>query len=71
MFTCTIKTDNAAFEDDGGRAEVARILRDIASKLEDGQDASHRIVYDFNGNQVGVYNLAYSDTRTYGKGGVA
>lgn len=58
----TIETDNAAFADDGGShtpfsrgAEVARILRALATKVDaTGIDANaDRPLYDFNGNNVG------------------
>jgi len=53
MFTLKIKTDNAAF---AGRCnetyEVARILRDLADRVEtNGCDIY--ISHDSNGNQVG------------------
>jgi hypothetical protein len=50
-----IATDNAAFEGDAG-PELARILRDIAGRLErDGVDgrADGFKVRDVNGNTVG------------------
>ena len=66
MFTCKIKTDNAAFasaEYSGDREgdstpckhEVARILRDIAAKLEWGNDCGN--CRDYNGNTVGTWEL--------------
>ena len=62
MFTLTIKTDNAAFQDESARdgerddgaaraQEVARILRHLASQVDCGaQDCA---VVDANGNTVG------------------
>ncbi len=52
-----INTDNAAFEDDAG-AEVARILRELATRYEnEGFFAFHssgdRTIRDINGNVVG------------------
>lgn len=55
MFTLTIETDNAAFTDDAAR-EVARILRQLAKKLEDGKDSGK--VMDLNGNSVGSFELS-------------
>lgn len=57
MFEITIETDNAAFgEDEGGAGpEVARILREVADKVENG--AAGGRVFDFNGNGVGRFNL--------------
>lgn len=54
MFTLKIETDNAAFEDLSG--ETARILRDIAKKLDDGQtDGKGK---DINGNTVGDWGFS-------------
>lgn len=46
-----IDTANAAFEDNEG-AEVARILRQLADKLETPGDYSG-FLYDINGNKCG------------------
>jgi hypothetical protein len=47
----TIDTGNAAFDDGNREAEVARILRAAADRIEAGaEDFSLR---DFNGNTVG------------------
>lgn len=50
----TIKTDNAAFEDQSGM-EVARILREAAGKVENWPGYSEFAIglRDFNGNKVG------------------
>lgn len=43
---------NAAFEDDPG--EVARILRDLADKVENGvSEGDEFVLRDINGNKVG------------------
>lgn len=48
--TITIRTVNAAF--DGQESfEVARILRELADKIENGQEPNS--VMDYNGNKVG------------------
>lgn len=52
----TLATDNAAFEADQ-RGEIARILRGLAARIENGQDPSRLL--DYNGNAVG--------TVTYGR----
>lgn len=54
-FKLKIKTDNAAFAEDGngGKNEVARILREIAEKLEAGYDVGS--ARDINGNKVGEW----------------
>jgi hypothetical protein len=49
-FKIKIECDNAAFENDP-LAEVARILREAADKLEQGQDGFK--LRDINGNTVG------------------
>jgi hypothetical protein len=63
-FRVTINTDNDAFGDptfQGGAtaaSETARILRDIAGKLEAGiHDGA---AYDHNGNRVGEFKLTAS-----------
>lgn len=49
-----IEMNNAAFEEGRG-AEAARILRDLADRLEDDgvQAGTHIPLYDINGNRVG------------------
>lgn len=54
MFELEIETDGAAF--DPLSAEVARILRDIASRVESESDVSGRI-RDINGNTVGWWRV--------------
>lgn len=57
MFELMFTTDNAAFEGDGGNAEVARILRAIAERVE--ADAGSGSVRDVNGNRIGEWKLTY------------
>jgi hypothetical protein len=55
MFTIKFETDNAAFEDDSC-AEVARILRALASRIEQQgmiTDCDGFAVIDSNGNTIG------------------
>lgn len=53
-FELKFKTDNAAFADGSGESEIARILRQLADKIEDGdRDDMQLSVYDMNGNLVG------------------
>lgn len=53
-FKLTINTDNAAF-DGAVNAEVARILHELAARLEAAnKDANYFIVVDVNGNKVGA-----------------
>ena len=57
-------TDNAAFcdpddesrNDEASRAESARILRHLASKIENGSEEGGG-VYDANGNRVGEWSM--------------
>lgn len=54
MITIKIKTDNAAFAEESG-TEVARILRDLAARIE-GRDilpGESIALRDTNGNTVG------------------
>jgi hypothetical protein len=56
-FTLTIACDNAAF-DDNKAAEVARILIELAERLNDGpEDATSGKLLDLNGNTVGFWNF--------------
>jgi len=51
-----IKMDNAAFDEEGGDGwhyEAARILRDAADKIENGESEGN--LRDFNGNLVGSF----------------
>ena len=57
-FTMNVKTSNAAFTDtadgfDPG-PELARILRDVADRMEGGYVLSGS-VFDINGNKVGSF----------------
>lgn len=54
MFKLEFKTDNAAFGDGNGEAEIARILRQLADRIEGGgRDDMLIYVADLNGNTVG------------------
>lgn len=59
MLKLSFKTDNAAFDGSQGRAEVARILRDVAEKIEMGASAGD--CRDENGNRVGLFTLKLED----------
>jgi hypothetical protein len=63
-FTVNIDCDNAAFCDDGDATassaapELARILREIADKIESGaQYDFSQTIRDINGNDVGRYAI--------------
>lgn len=60
MFKVEFATDNAAFEGEARRDECARILREIADKLENGSQDEAK-VYDQNGNAVGRWSLSEID----------
>lgn len=55
MLTVKIDTRNAAFEGDGGRQEVMRLLDEVRDHIESGTKA--RNLYDTNGNLVGKFRL--------------
>ena len=50
----TINTDNAAFEDDE-EVEVARILRNLANRIEMAGCRAQGPLRDINGNIVGEF----------------
>ena len=60
--TIKIDTSNAAFEPSTGD-ETARILKDIAAKLEDGSQMIYigeiANLYDANGNRVGSFKVSH------------
>lgn len=53
-FNLTINTDSAAFDDDCGN-EIARILREVADRMEEDSAVIRGIIRDFNGNKCGEY----------------
>lgn len=59
MFNLSIETENAAFEESPA-AEIARILRGVAARLESSglPDSEGRPINDANGNRVGRYTYA-------------
>lgn len=62
MFTLNIDTDNAAFQDGDGNAEIARILRDLAERFDiSGRTTDNGTVRDTNGNTVGAYVVDMAD----------
>lgn len=52
MFTLTIETDNAAFDEDP-EDEIIRILQNVKERIDIG--SKEGIVNDINGNPVGKY----------------
>jgi hypothetical protein len=59
MLTVKFETTNAAFCDGNASAECARILRNIAARIENTRDGSGT-VKDSNGNSIGHWSLAVS-----------
>jgi len=60
MITIKINTENAAFTDDEGR-ETARILHNLADRIEDSQKLDERdgfLLRDINGNTVGDFDIS-------------
>jgi hypothetical protein len=62
MFTLTIRTGNAAFDDEGRYLAISRLLRQSAKRIGSGIDAG--TIQDSNGNTVGEYCL---DSATTGR----
>ncbi len=54
MFKIEINTDNDAFAEDVGE-ECARLLRQVANKIEDGYTVGPLI--DYNGTKVGEFRF--------------
>jgi hypothetical protein len=52
-FRLTLDCGNAAFDYPDHRAEVARILRETAAKLDGGREGG--FLRDVNGNHVGTF----------------
>lgn len=54
-FRMEFNVDNAAFDEGGRVHETARILREVAGRLESGD--LDGVVRDGNGNRTGSYSL--------------
>jgi len=54
--TIKIKMTNAAFEGVNYQHEAARILKELANKIDDGRIPL--VLFDVNGNSVGTVKLA-------------
>ena len=59
MLKIEFETDNAAFFDGNATHETARILRNIADRIESG--ATEGGAHDFNGNRVGKWSVSFPD----------
>lgn len=65
-FEVALSTNNAAFADDDLGYELARILRELADRIEDGGIAGAGSVIrlrDINGNRVGFAALSDDDLK--------
>lgn len=62
-FELRIDSENAAFHDDGGLYEVARLLRQAADRVEAGHDCGRCI--DVNGNGVGSWDYEPTPVTDY------
>jgi hypothetical protein len=58
-FKLEIETGNAAFGDSDAErgAEIARILRDVALRLDKGDE--YGVIHDSNGNRVGEFIMIH------------
>ena len=54
-FSLNIETHSAAVAEEGREHEIARILRDTAERIENGQAAG--VLLDINGAQVGSWAM--------------
>jgi hypothetical protein len=57
MFTLTITTNNATFEGGARDHEIARLLRDVATRIETIDHPNRGSLFDTNGNRVGKWEL--------------
>ena len=57
MVKIEFDTENAAFGQGSRLSETARILRDIAEKIENGSSLGGGPVRDINGNTVGHWEM--------------
>lgn len=64
-----LRTDNAAFYDSDGNpdpgAELARILRRLASRWESNFEPFPGVLHDINGNDVGAWEIQDVDPGRY------
>lgn len=59
--TIDIRLEGAAFEDDGEGAEIARILREYARRVEAAGEAREGRLRDTNGNSAGHAMILHQD----------
>lgn len=56
MFKLWFDMGNAAFED-AGASECARILRDLADRIEESGGLDYVKIHDVNGNSIGELQM--------------
>jgi len=62
MFQMRFDTENEAFECGNRESETARILREIADRVERGAASGmFQNVHDLNGNVIGTFKLTDRD----------
>ena len=54
-FEVAIRTENASFEGENKSHELAKLLRKVADKVEQGNEEG--MVIDANGNKVGEFSF--------------
>jgi hypothetical protein len=54
MFSLTIETSGAAFDDEGLHQEISRALRDVADRIENGS-SGRGVIRDSKGNRIGSF----------------
>lgn len=55
VFSMQLDSENAAFTEEGGQYEVARLLRHVAERIDAGADCG--LLTDYNGNRVGRWEF--------------
>ena len=58
MVKIVFEIDNSAFEKSGIIMEIARILRELAYKLETGRDTTN--IFDYNDNKIGTMSIKFT-----------
>ncbi len=56
-------TGNSAFTDENYHEEIARILRNLADKIENGNSPTRLL--DSNGNSIGTFEVTGSDKKQF------
>lgn len=56
-FTLHFEADNAAFDYGQQAYETARILRDVANRIESGHVMDINVIKDIQGNTIGTFTI--------------